>query len=615
MINPESIFSNINRQKTWYVLSAITLCIFLYCFFLLVLNVSKGLDITDRSFYLLWANQPENVVSSATHFGYITKPIYDLAGQNISAFRLLGVIILLGSASIFIHSFGLYGFNTYFKKDTKYLFTSFLLIVFVATLSYYRSWLHAPSYNLMAVAATFITVSGLLYFISLPRNKIYPWLAALLVSIGGVIAFVAKPTTAMSLAIISILFVLIHGINKKTILFLTLSGCFATGFLTAFGLFFFGSINAYIDNLIIGAHISDALGAGHSIKEIIKNSADQAIEFIKWFFSRADVLFFVLATIILTLLFFLKKGPSAQKRKTILLSRCLLLIFLFIFFIWLLVEYQLFGKNHHISTILFSLFGICFIAWTYNLFTSYFFPDSEYNPTCLYKGLLFSILFVVVSFASSFGTNNNIIRHVSISAVFIAVSIFIIFQLITPQKVRTITTCFLGILMTVMVGFYLNNAYNKPYRLPGNIADQTVLATFVNPKHRLFLDSSTAQYAQDLMDYALKAGWEQGTPLIDMTGGSPGALVILDARIVGTPWILGGYTGSNIFAEKVLSSVDYKLLEQAWILTAPNGRRQISDQVLKNVGLKFPDEYGLVGIMKTGHRNETQMLWKPGADM
>jgi hypothetical protein len=55
----------------------------------------------------------------------------------------------------------------------------------------------------------------------------------------------------------------------------------------------------------------------------------------------------------------------------------------------------------------------------------------------------------------------------------------------------------------------------------------------------LFVDKKTVNYIKDLKRIALNAGWEPGTPLIDLTGWSPGANVILGARILGTPFLFG----------------------------------------------------------------------------
>ena len=144
---------------------------------------------------------------------------------------------------------------------------------------------------------------------------------------------------------------------------------------------------------------------------------------------------------------------------------------------------------------------------------------------------------------------------------------------------------------------------------------QNVEVTFLASRGFLYVDIPTANYINTLKRVALKSGWVHGTPLIDLTGGSPGATVILGGEIVGAPWLVGKYKGSNEFAKTVLEMVPKSKLQSAWVLTAPKGKRKISSEILLELGLDFPSDYIAVGKTKTGHREEIQVPWKPLAGM
>jgi len=47
------------------------------------------------------------------------------------------------------------------------------------------------------------------------------------------------------------------------------------------------------------------------------------------------------------------------------------------------------------------------------------------------------------------------------------------------------------------------------------------------------------------------------------------------------------------------------------VLTVPEGRRKLSNKVLLDLGLEFSNAYEAVGKVRTGHRNEEQVLWRP----
>jgi hypothetical protein len=107
------------------------------------------------------------------------------------------------------------------------------------------------------------------------------------------------------------------------------------------------------------------------------------------------------------------------------------------------------------------------------------------------------------------------------------------------------------------------------------------------------------------------AGWEKGMALIDMTGGTPGASVILGSRVLGRPWLIGGYSNSREYVKTILSRMPRSMLKAAWVLEAPQGERSIPIAVLNELHLDFPGAYKKVGTLKTGHRNEEQVLWRP----
>ena len=97
-----------------------------------------------------------------------------------------------------------------------------------------------------------------------------------------------------------------------------------------------------------------------------------------------------------------------------------------------------------------------------------------------------------------------------------------------------------------------------------------------------------------------------------MTGGSPGANIILEADFFGEQWLVGGYKGSNEYVYEILKTYQgSEKLHKAWILTAPNGSRKIDLNILNQLGLNFPDKYKKIGIVKTADRDEIQELWKP----
>ena len=84
---------------------------------------------------------------------------------------------------------------------------------------------------------------------------------------------------------------------------------------------------------------------------------------------------------------------------------------------------------------------------------------------------------------------------------------------------------------------------NQPYRLSSSLNEQSITVDFYQPYNSLKVDPLTAEYAGNLTGLAAAGNRQAQTPLIDMTGATLGAFVILNAKTLGRPWFLCNYSG------------------------------------------------------------------------
>jgi hypothetical protein len=115
----------------------------------------------------------------------------------------------------------------------------------------------------------------------------------------------------------------------------------------------------------------------------------------------------------------------------------------------------------------------------------------------------------------------------------------------------------------------------------------------------MYLSSSFAEYVTDIQEVTKNANFAPKTPVIDLTGQSPGVLYIIEAQSIGAAWILGSYPGSANFAVSVLQNVRCETLSQSWILIEDNGPRSITTDVLHHFGASFIDDYRFMGQWST----------------
>jgi len=127
----------------------------------------------------------------------------------------------------------------------------------------------------------------------------------------------------------------------------------------------------------------------------------------------------------------------------------------------------------------------------------------------------------------------------------------------------------------------------------------------------LFVDKLTADYISGLQRAASGHGFRFGTPVIDLTGVSPGTVFALGAEAPGAPWLSGGYPGSTAYVQETLSQVPREHLRHAWILTAPGTSDALPASILTSLGLNFPGDYEVTGQACQGTPCAEHFLWKP----
>lgn len=226
--------------------------------FLLFFYASSGFDITDESFYLLWASHPEEVLASVTQFGYYTGLLYSLSGEDITIFRIAGLCLLLVVTVFFSIELEKYWISL--SRPFSHLGVRWRVIVLLllGSLAYYNRWRLTPSYNWLALISVILVGIGLLRTITDKFNSQQQkeqslfFLNALLVGVGGALAFMAKPTTALFLAAITIYWLASHPRHTRRLAFVGIASFSAILFLYLHAIAFKGGIIPFLQYLVRG---------------------------------------------------------------------------------------------------------------------------------------------------------------------------------------------------------------------------------------------------------------------------------------------------------------------------------------------------------------------------
>ena len=220
------------------------------------------------------------------------------------------------------------------------------------------------------------------------------------------------------------------------------------------------------------------------------------------------------------------------------------------------------------------------LAWTFLK------RDEDYS---LAPGeLALALMFFVLPAMYAFGTNLDYWMTGSKVIVFPVIGAVMMFRLLPAEMFKNIVPPFvMGMLLLVTLS--ITHAQQVPYRQDAPIHAQDAEVRIGGGT--LFLSKGYASSIDEVRMKAQQGGFTPGTPVVDLTGRSPGVLYALDAEAVGAPWVIGGYRGSLNLATRVLQRVPQDKLKRSWILVEPRGKRSIPDKIFARLNLDFPSGY------------------------
>lgn len=586
----------------------------------LLVHMDRGLDITDEAFYLLSAHWLTPETLNITRFGYYSSGMLALVGGDIALFRSLGLLLLLVSTT-YLAAAVIRLSSAWTSAPPAYLAdeVAFVSACCMSALVFYAAWIPTPSYNWFVLVCVQIAIGGALWLAShgttdsnsdTPRNhaKIES-LHCALIGFAVVVCFFCKPTSGAAvgpLSLTALAFFLRPVQLPPLLLKIMLAGMVAAA----------GHVwileegpGNYLGMIEDGLEKRQLMRNGVQSHSVLLAALDELKSVPELLLSITPAaLVLGLLPIVLPVARFVGVIVSSE-RQWKLQRLCLLLAMLVGSAVLFRENYWMGGTGHlwrsGEAMALMAALGIVSLAVGLIIRP----PEMPKRPPL--RPVLLAVLLFVSAMAFSFGSSNGLFRQSSMAAVFFFMSLLVAaVSLETGVRQRWLSST--AILLTLMLSAKLIwDMPNGPYRLPEPLDAQTHEIWLGDGNTRLYVDEATAAHVLALRDMAEQHGWMSGTPLIDLTGGTPVAALALGGRPVSVPWLTGGYPGSDQAAEYLLMRAAPETLHQSWLLLAPTGRRSISEQVLEPIGLDFPGSYVRVGKTVTGHRAETQFLWRP----
>lgn len=560
-----------------------------------LLNYSAyGIDFTDESFYLVWISNPFIYSGSATQFGFIYHPLFSLLGGDIAALRQANILITYGLAWSLVYFF-LTSLGPGFKEDRYTLLaTSAGLAISVFTL--FDSLLITPSYNSLTLQALLVCAIGLILSEKVVHRKsIIGWI---LIGVGGWLAFMAKPTTAIALAFSAFIYLLLS--RKLSIRMLALSVATVTALLLISALLIDGSILRFIERFQFGLELSEQLGGGYTMELLLRIDRFLLNERIKiafiWVFSALLIAFLSICT---------------ENKKWSIISH--LISFTFFLFTASLTLGKIPGSAGFGEYQGLLVFALVFAVASAGLLLTRF----KALVSISLSQWAIAILFGATPHIYAFGTNLNYWQAGGAAAIFWLLAGLVLIGPLIRERTSWLPLLPLAFATQAVTATLLQTGFEQPYRQPQPLRLNTSPLEIGSQKSTLILSQDYADYIASAISTAREAAFEPDTPMIDLSGRSPGILYSLGAQSIGQGWTIGGYPGSLKLAETALAHTACEKISTAWVLFEEDGPRSIPTELMLNLGAVFPDNYMLVGFWNTAESaggdvsSRRQELYKP----
>ncbi|MGP4841331.1 hypothetical protein [Agrobacterium cavarae] len=553
-----------------------------------------GLDFTDESFYLVWLSNPFIYNGSTTQFGYVYHPLYVLLDGDIASLRRANIVITFGLGWWLTYSF-LSSLSPASKQERLVIQIASSGIA-TSSLVLFDTWMTTPSYNSLGFQALLICSIGLLRAEKMPtRSSLIGWS---LIALGGWLAFMAKPSTALALAI-GIFGCLIVS-RKASLPMLAVAVAIAIMLLVLSAIYIDGSVAAFANRVALGLEYARLMGGGHDLANVFRLDEFYLHKRGKFF------IFVVLVGSCLGMWGVLTKRPQGPAL-SLVVCICLFLVI------------SALCLGHITATVGMDEFqGLLMFGVMLAAMVSALVLTGKTTFAGLTRAqLTVAILFLTLPHIYAFGTNRNYWVNGAWAGIFWVLAGI---TMLGPFACRHKSWRFalpLAIATQAVTAVLLQTGMQQPQRQPQPLSLNDVTLDISSRQVPITLSSSYASYLSAVITLVKANDFKPDTPVIDLSGQSPGVLYAIGAKSVGLGWMIGGYPGSQQLVKAALSQVPCEDIATSWILLEAEGPRSIPAEILKPFGVAFPQGFKKIGTWRTpkgagGYEDaRTQELYSP----
>ncbi len=559
-----------------------------------VLKYSRyGIDFTDESFYLIWIENPFQYEASVSQFGFILHPLHILLNGSVAGLRQANSVITYGLA--FALSYVILGMKAehLLSKATRIVTSAGFA---TASFALFGIWIVTPNYNSLNLQALLIATIGVACASSpASRNQM---VGLVLIGFGGWLSFMVKPSSAFALGILVIAYWVASGRWRVSTFLIPVVVCCVLLLLSAYAID--GSVGQFVRRISMGLDVGRMMDGGHTI--------DKLLRLDDFFLTQHEKILLAIAILLPAGCFISLQANRLPYRWMGTIGSALA------FLLVLLVTLDLAPTFAHFSEyrglLLMSALGTSLIYLAIGAARGCSVDVSR-------DDIALAAFMLLLPYCFAFGTNGNYWWAAAFAGFFWLLPALILITSIRGDFSVSSSLTMLALSTQVIAVLLLQTGMNAPYRQTQPLQLNERATTFGRSNSTLVLSAPFADYLKAATNAAGAADLKPGTPMIDLTGRSPGILYALQSESVGQAWMIGGYPGSLRLANHALRSVPCEKLASAWLLTEQRGPRSLPASLLLGFGADMVTDYKQVGSWKTapgsgGYREQyEQSIWQP----
>lgn len=535
---------------------------------------SYGFRLSGEGFFLNSIANPlaYAINSPPTLFGFVYHWPYQWAGRDIAVLRIANVTLTMALG--WILSFLV--IRRLWTVSWPHAAVLSAGIACLALVAFYLWMMLTPNYYTLTFHSLLMVMIGVL--LADRPGRICQVLGWIMVGVGGWCCFMARPPTAPAIALLVTLYVVV--LRRTSLLPMCGAALVALALVIVTAYLIDGGVTGLVTRMVNSAETEIVLGARHEVSFIFRIDRLET--------SRGQLAISMLMAI--ALLLSILMGSTRKLLSSLALAATLIVT----------IAIALLGTDP-ISIKLSTLFLVPAFICLGAMFYREVLVLRTQTPT----SISLALTFLVLPHVFALGSAGNYWFIGSMAALFWMLAV-VAFLSPLAQQGRSVTTLLpLTVLAQLLTATVINAAMLKPW---GEVKDLRAY-TAVTPLPgggKLMLPQSLHDYLAMATAEARAVGLEIGTPVIDLSGRSPGLLYVLETRALGLPWLIGPHDtnaahfgqprpivpspGSNAVAVKALGLENCVDLAKAWVLIEPEGPHHLDQAtVMTSFGARQGD--------------------------